>query len=359
MYRLEPACETPTNHKNCMHKNVSAEPACFLRVKGLVKGEHWIGIDLGGTWVRVAVSDKNGHFVEKISEEVDKSSAKAISDQMIRLTRFLGNKHGFDIKSLKGVGIAATGPLVQKEGVLIHPTAMPFDYVPLTKPVSEELGIPSCLINDAAGAALGEKMFGAAKQLDNYAYITISTGIGCGAVVNGTLLLGKDGNAHEVGHIVIDYEGRLTCGCGKRGHWEAYCSGSNIPNFIRMRLKDMPEKAVKESLLLKRVGGDLSRLTASDLFAAAKKADNISAKLVEEIGVLNAIGFANVINAYDPSLITVGGTVTLKNKKTVLHPIRKHVKDYVINRIPRIMVTPLGDDIGLYGALATALTYIS
>lgn len=325
----------------------------------MVKGEHWIGIDLGGTWVRVVLSDEKGHFVAKISEKVDKSRVKAISDQMIRLTRFLCNKHGFDIKSIKGVGIVATGPLVQEEGALINPTAMPFDYVPIRKPVSEELGIPSCLINDAAGAALGEKMFGAAKGLDNYVYITISTGIGCGAIVNGTLLLGKDGNAHEVGHIVIDFEGRLTCGCGKRGHWEAYCSGSNIPNFIRMRLKDTPEKAVKDSLLLKRIGGDLSRLTASDLFAAAKEADSISVRLVKEIGVLNAIGFANVINAYDPSLITVGGTVMLKNKKMVLHPITKHVKDYVINRIPKIMVTPLGDDVGLYGAIATALTYIS
>jgi glucokinase len=330
-----------------------------FRVKGLVKDEYWIGIDLGGTWVRVAVSDKDGHFMAKISEKVDKGSAKAISDQMIRLTRFLCNKHGFGIKSLKGAGIAATGPLVQEEGVLIHPTAMPFDYVPITKPISEELGIPSCLINDAAGAALGEKMFGAAKGLDNYAYITISTGIGCGAIVNGTLLLGKDGNAHEVGHIVIDYEGRLTCGCGKRGHWEAYCSGSNIPNFIRMRLKDVPKKTAEESLLLRMVGGDLSRLSAIDLFAAAGKADNISARLVEEIGVLNAIGFANVINVYDPSLITVGGTVTLKNRAMILNPIRKHVKDYVINRIPKIKVTPLGDDVGLYGAIAAALTYIS
>jgi glucokinase len=328
-------------------------------VRGLVKGERWMGIDLGGTWVRVVLADEKGRFVAKTSEKVDKSSAKAVSDQMIRLARFLCSKHGCDVKSIRGVGIAATGPLVQREGALIHPTAMQFDYVPLTKPVSEELGIPSCLINDAAGAALGEKMFGAAKGLDNYAYITISTGIGCGAMVNGTLLLGKDGNAHEVGHIVIDFEGRLTCGCGKRGHWEAYCSGSNIPNFVRMRLKEMPEKAVKESLLLKRIGGNLSTLTASDLFAAAKEADSISSKLVKEIGVLNAIGFANVVNAYDPSLITVGGTVTLKNKKMVMSPITKHVKDYVINRIPKIMVTPLGDDIGLYGAIATVLTGIS
>jgi glucokinase len=329
----------------------------FFGVSGLVKVEYWTGIDLGGTWIRAVLSDEKGSFVAKTSEKVDKSSARAISDQMVRLTRFLCKKQGINTKSVRGIGIVATGPLVQQEGALIHPTAIKFDYVPLTEPVSEGLGIPSCLINDAAGAALGEKMFGAARGLENYAYITISTGIGCGAIVNGTLLLGKDGNAHEVGHLVIDYEGRLTCGCGKRGHWEAYCSGSNIPNFVRMRLKDTPR--ARECLLLKRVGGDLSRLTASDLFAAAKEADSISLKLVEEIGVLNAIGFANVVNAYDPSLITVGGTVTLKNKKMILSPIKKHVKDYVINRIPKIMVTPLDGDVGLYGAIATAQTYIS
>jgi glucokinase len=168
--------------------------------------------------------------------------------------------------------------------------------------------------------------------------------------------LGKDGNSHEVGHFVIDYEGRLTCGCGRRGHWEAYCSGRNIPNFVRMRLKDMPEKTVKESLLLKRIKGNLSRLTAVDLFAAAKRNDNLSVKLINEIGILNAIGFANVINAYDPSLITVGGTVTLRNKKMILAPITKHVKDYAINRVPRIRVTPLGDDASLYGAVAAILS---
>lgn len=82
-------------------------------------------------------------------------------------------------------------------------------------------------------------------------------------------------------------------------------------------------------------------------------------QLVEEIGVLNAIGFANVINAYDPSLITVGGTVTLKNKKMILSPIKKHVKEYAINRVPKIMVTPLGEDIGVYGAVAAVSKYIS
>jgi glucokinase len=325
----------------------------------LSKAGNWIGVDLGGTWVRVVLSDEKGNFIERIGEEVDKSSAIAISKQVTRIVRFICSKHEFHLEDLRGVGIAATGPLIQKEGVLINPPNIPFDLVPLTKPITEELDIPACLINDCAGAAMGERMFGAAKELENFVFITIGTGIGCGAIVNGTVLLGKDGNAHEVGHFVIDYEGKLTCGCGRPGHWEAYCSGRNIPNFVKMRIKEMSKDAVKESLLLKRVHGDPSKLATADLFAAAKKHDVLSLKLVNELGVLNAIGFASVISAYDPSLITVGGTVTLKNKRMILAPIRKHVGDYSINRVPRIIITPLGKDVGLYGAVATAIKYLS
>ena len=319
---------------------------------------HWVGVDLGGTWLRVVLSDEKGNFVDRIREKVDKSSAEAISEQVVRIIRFLCKRYGFQIKILRGVGIAATGPLIQGKGVLTKPTNIPFDLVPLTKPVSEELGIPACLINDCAGAALGENTFGAAKGLDNFVFITIGTGIGCGAIVNGTLLLGKDGNGHEVGHFVIDSEGKLTCGCGKPGHWEGYCSGRNIPNFVRMKIKEIPREVVNRSHLVKRVGGDFSKLNAADLFDAAKQHDGLSLKLVDELGVLNAMGFANVISAYDPSLMTVGGTVTLKNKRMILSPIRKYVGKYTVNRVPKIEVTPLGEDVGLYGAVATAMKYL-
>ena len=318
-----------------------------------------MGVDLGGTRVRVVLSDEKGNFIEKRSEEVDKRNAEAITDQIVKLTRFLCAKHGFAVKSLQGVGIVSAGPLIQEEGVLFKPPNLPFDRVPITKPITEKLGVRACLINDCVGAVLGEKMFGAARGLDNCVYVTISTGLGCGAIVNGTLLLGKDGNAHEVGHFVIDCQGRLTCGCGRRGHWEAYCSGRNIPNYVRMRLKDMPAKAVKESLLFKMTRGEFLKLATADLFGCAKNGDSLSVKLVNEIGVLNAMGFASVINAYDPSLITVGGTVTLRNKKMILSPIKKCVKDYAINRVPKIMVTPLGEDVGVYGAVAAALRYTS
>lgn len=317
-----------------------------------------MGVDLGATWVRVVLSNEKGVFLEKMTEHLDTSNPTAISSQIVRLASLLCAKHDLRVNAVKGVGIASAGPMVQEDGVLVKPPNIPFDYVPLSEPISRELGVPVYLINDCAGSVLGERTFGAAKGLDNCVYITISTGIGGGAIVNGTLLLGKDGNSHEIGHFVIDCEGRLMCGCGRRGHWEAYCSGRNIPNYVRMRVKDLPEKTVKESLLFRRMGGDMSKVTAADLFNTAKEADHLSVKLVNEVGVLNAMGFANVINAYDPSLITVGGTVTLKNKRLVLSPIKKHVKDYAINRVPKIIVTPLGGEIGLYGAVAAALKYL-
>jgi len=314
-----------------------------------------IGVDLGGTWVRAALSDEKGKIMEKVQEKVDVSSEKAVSNQIVKIVRILCNRRGVDINSLEGVGIASAGPLDIKEGALINPTNLPFDYVPLTRPISKQLGVPTFLINDCAAAALGERIFGAGKGLDNLVYITIGTGIGGGAIVDGHLLLGKDGNAVEIGHITIDYEGRLRCGCGKRGHWEAYCSGRNIPNYVRMRLEEVDEELKRQSLLFKKIRGELSQLSSQDLFEAAKRGDKLSLQLVEEIGVLNAMGFANVINAYDPSLITVGGTVALKNEELILPPIRKHVKNYAVNRLPKIIITPLSENIGIYGGISIVL----
>ena len=311
-----------------------------------------IGVDLGATWVRVALSDKNGKIIEKARERTNVSDEKAISNQIVRMVHSLCKKNSITIANLMGVGIASAGPLDLKEGALINPTNLPFDYVPLTKPISEKLGIPAFLANDCTAAALGEKEFGAGKKLNNIVYITIGTGIGGGAIVDGHLLLGKDGNAVEIGHLTIDCEGRLECGCGKRGHWEAYCSGRNIPNYIKMRLEEIDEELKRRSTLSKK-----AQLSSQDLFEAAKMGDKISLQLVEELGVLNAIGFANVINAYDPSLITVGGTVALKNEDFVLPPIKRHVKDYTVNRLPEIVITPLGEDIGIYGGIAIVLKF--
>lgn len=317
-----------------------------------------VGVDLGGTWVRVALSTQKGRFVEKVREKVDRTSVNAISNQIVKLIQRAIGRRGIVSTNLRGIGVASTGPLDMKAGVLIKPTNLPFEYVPITAPLNEQLGVSAYLVNDCTAGVLGEKEFGAGREHDNLVFITIGTGIGGGAIVDGHLLFGKDGNAVEVGHITIDIQGKLMCGCGKRGHWEAYCSGRNIPNFVKMRIDEIGEKTVKRSSLFKNEGKP-EGLTSEDLFVAAKNSDKLSLRLVEELGKLNAVGFANVVNAYDPSLITVGGSVTLGNERLILSPIKEKVGEHVLNRVPRIMVTPLGEDIGLYGAVATALRFTS
>ena len=323
------------------------------------KKSYGIGIDLGATHVRGALSNKKGKFLAKLKQKTSRKSERAISEQIIEMAYQLCENVGVRVNEIEGMGIASIGPLSLKEGTILNTPNLPFKRVPLVKPIQKGLRTHVYLLNDCTASVLGEHEFGAGKGIDNLVYITLSTGIGGGALVDGHLLLGKDGNAAEIGHITIDSSGRLKCGCGGRGHWEAYCSGRNLPNFLRLKLGEMKSEKVEKSLLYELSGEDLSNLSAEIFFDAAKANDSVSLELLEELGKLNAIGFANVINAYDPALITVGGSLALKNKKLVMDLIKRYVGSYTINRLPRITITPLGEDVSLHGAVALAFEKIS
>ncbi|MEM1515636.1 MAG: ROK family protein [Candidatus Bathyarchaeia archaeon] len=309
-----------------------------------------LGVDLGGTNVRVSLGSRDGRILRKKSEKTEKTKGPmGVSKQIIRMIHSIVEDKS-ELKSVKGVCVGSAGPLDIKRGALVKPTNLPFDYVPLVKPLEEELGLPALLINDCSAAAVGEKHFGAGKEHDNLVYVTISTGIGGGVYVDGHLLMGKDGNAHEIGHFTIDFEGRLTCGCGKKGHWEAYCSGTGIPNYAKLIIEES-RLNINESLLGEAyING---KLTAKTVYDYAKAGDKLAETIVRRISKLNAIGFACIIDAYDPSLITVGGSVTLNNPDLVIEPIRRHIGEHARNRLPEIILTPLGEDIVLYGALAS------
>jgi len=313
-----------------------------------------IGVDIGGTWVRVGFMNLDEKTFLKKKERIDTSSNVAIAKQVVSMIRNLGQKFNASLASMEGVGIASAGPLDAKRGILIKPTNLPFEQVPLVEPVREEFRVPVILVNDCSAGVLGEWKFGNGKGVNNLFYVALGTGIGGGAIVDGHLLLGKDGNAAEIGHFIIDYEGKLTCGCGKRGHWEAYCSGINIPKFVDTKLKEMTLSQFRNSPILGK-NYQIPQFTSEMLFNAAKREDSLSLLLVEEIGLLNAIGFANVINAYDPSLISIGGTIALRNPELVLNPIKKNVSNYSINRIPEIIITSLGEDIGILGGISAVL----
>ncbi|MEM2887939.1 MAG: ROK family protein [Candidatus Bathyarchaeia archaeon] len=317
-----------------------------------MSGHLAVGVDVGATNVRVVLGDDSGKILVKTVEKTVKNKGpEGISNQIIRMIQSI-QKENSKAKKAVGIGIGSAGPLDLKKGGLMKPTNLPFDFVPLVDPLREAFKIPTYLLNDCASAVLGEKKFGLGKDYENLVYITISTGIGGGVVVDNHLLTGKDGNAHEIGHFTIDSAGRLQCGCGKRGHWEAYCSGTGIPNYVKLLLKEENPKEVANSLLLKSINGDPSLLTTKALFDAAKAGDRLSIELVEQIGILNAVGFACVIDAYDPSVITVGGAIALNNADLVIAPIKNHVGEHARNRLPEIFLTNLGEYIVAHGALS-------
>lgn len=306
-------------------------------------GKFYAAVDLGATNVRVA-SCSSSRLVKKISENTDRASGpKGIATQIIRMIE------SFGVDDLEAIGVGSIGPIDLSMGCIKDTPNLPFDTIPVVEPLTKAFQIPVDLMNDCSAAVLGELEFGAGRGLRNLAYVTLSTGLGGGAIVDGHLLVGKDGNAVEIGHLTIDPESPLVCGCGCKGHWEAYCSGNNIPNFARLLLEEE-----ERGLFIELTGGDASGITVESLFEAARRGDPSAIYVVSEIGKVNAVGFADIVNAFDPELITVGGSIALRNPELILKPIIENIDRHLINRRPEIMITPLGEDIVLYGALALA-----
>lgn len=302
-----------------------------------VKHSHIIAVDLGATHVRVALVSASGSILAKVSEPTTKQGRDGgiISKQIIRMIRGMRAAHPAKIK---GIGIASIGPLDYRRGGPIRSPNVPFVFIPLVEPLRRAFHVPVSLMNDCNAAVLGEQRFGAGKNKQNIVYITISTGIGAGAIAGGKLLLGRSGNAAEVGHFVVDTQYNLPCSCGKGiCHWEGYASGANIPRFFHYWLR-MRGKTKKENIK-----------TAKEIFALART-DGTAREFLRELSRINARALSTVIAAYDPELITIGGSVALGNSSVILNGIKKYVDHYLPT--PPIAITKLGEDITLLGVVA-------
>lgn len=306
----------------------------------------YIAVDIGATNIRVASGNQEG-FTHKILEKTDKKNGpNGIPVQISNMIELVTDAPPVSI------GIGSIGPIDIYEGSIKNTPNYPFNEIPVVKPLTEVYGSTVKIVNDCAAAVLGEKKFGAGKGIDDLFYVTMSTGLGGGAIVDGHLLLGKDGNAVEVGHFTLNPYSKIICGCGSPGHWEAFMGGKNFPYYARGVLFN---QSWQRSLINDLTGGNLRNLTGKMVFDAAKQGDMIAIHVVEEIGKINAIGFANIVNGYDPELITIGGSVALNNPDMILYPIEHYIDRHLLNRKPEIMITPLGGDVVLYGALALAL----
>ncbi|MCE4613904.1 MAG: ROK family protein, partial [Desulfurococcales archaeon] len=180
-------------------------------------------VDIGATNTRLAIGweEEKQPVLSDVVQMRTPSSGEALVNLIVEYAK---EKKNFSIAS-----IASIGPLDLRKGWILETPNKEIGPYPIVEALQDKLGAPVILLNDCQAAVWGEYVYGNYKGIQNMVYITLSSGVGAGAIVDGHLLIGKSGNAHEVGHFIVNFNGKVRCGCGGLGHWEAYVGGKNIP----------------------------------------------------------------------------------------------------------------------------------
>jgi len=314
-----------------------------------------LGIDLGGTKILAVMATQKGHIV---SQEYMATGAKdgpeAVIKRMLRTVERVVKHGGAKLSDLNGVALAIAGVIDTRRGVITtSPNLLGWKDVPLRNEISQQLGITTYLLNDANAAALGENRFGAGRGTKHMIYITVSTGIGGGIIINGELYSGANGCAGEFGHMTIDPDGP-ECSCGRKGCWEALASGTSIAREARLQLK-----AGEKSLVNRK--GVLRTITAETVGEAAVRGDRLAMDVITSAGRHLGIGLANIINIFNPEMIVIGGGVSNLGEM-LLNPAREMVRqrafDLPLSTV-RIVRSQIGAAAGALGAAALVFDQVS
>ncbi len=308
---------------------------------------HAIGVDIGGTKIAVGVVDAEGRIVAKTKRKTKPQDPASIDSAIADAVQELATEHDF-----YAVGLAAAGFVsADQENVLFAPNIAWRDY-PLAAKVREHLkrdDIAVVVENDANAAGWAEYAFGAARDAKHMVMLTIGTGLGAAMVVDGRMVRGAYGFAAELGHLRVVPDGH-SCGCGLRGCWEQYASGSALTREARRAAVERP---VRAAALLELAGGDASAVHGPHVTTAAMAGDELGVELLAELGRWIGEGSASLAAALDPELFVIGGGVVAAGD-LLLHPARKAFEANLPARghrpIVPIVAAEMGNDAGIVGA---------
>lgn len=311
-----------------------------------------VGIDLGGTNIAIGLCDGELRLVEKASTPTPKDSADAIAEAMARLTKEIIERNGVMLDELEYVGIAVPGAASDGDGVVIYTPNLPFRDYPLAAAFKKILPVSRVILaNDANAAALGEALSGSAKGAGSCVTVTLGTGVGGGIIIDGKIFSGGlNSLGAEIGHTVIVAGGRQ-CNCGRRGCWEAYSSATALTNMTEEKMKELSLKGISSLLFDEREReGKVSARTA---FNAAKRGDPHGKAVVDEYIFYLGTGIANMINIFQPEVVSIGGGVS-GEREYLTAPLRELVDTEQYTRASevrtKIVTATLGNDAGIIGA---------
>ncbi len=311
--------------------------------------QYAIGVDIGGTKISVSLGNSAGKILaqQEIPSRTGAQAKKSIS-AIIETVREMIRESGIPRGNFLGIGAGIPGAVNTQKGVVPRSPNLPgWANIPIRQILTKAVGLPVFVANDANAAALGESFFGAGKNVKDLIYITVSTGVGGGIIVNGQLYEGAGFVAGEVGHISIVPEGRK-CACGQRGCLEAYASGTAIGNYVR-------ERMTKKNTMIWEFLPRNKKFNARQVGLAAREGDKLCIESYRVAGYYLGIGISVLLNVLNPGKIVIGGGV-LKSAheifwRSMLRSAKQHAWPEAF-RTTKIVRTQLKGKVGDLGALA-------
>jgi len=313
--------------------------------------EIFVGIDLGGTNIKIGCFDSGIKLINKTSTPTNADMGpKVVTDKMAETVEKLLADAGLPLQNVSSIGLGCPGPAKYSEGIIESATNLPkFKNAPFRKMLSKRLGKPVVFENDANVACWGEYAVGAGKGVKDMVFFTLGTGIGGGIINNGKLVHGGGDNAAELGHIIIYPDGRL-CNCGQRGCVEAYASA----NATAKRATEAIEAGAKSSL--KKVLDQKGRITCKDVYEHLKDGDNLAKQITDETAKALAIVCINTLHTTEPKRIVFAGGMIAAGP-ILLNRIKDYFNEHIwsLRKEPvEICFAALGEDAGITGAAALA-----
>jgi glucokinase len=306
-----------------------------------------IGVDLGGTNLRVAAINENGGLFDQVNllTEVEKGREDVVdrlSSGILQLVERWKN-----VYQLAGIGVGIPGIIRMKDGVLVASPNLPgWENFNIRAQIARRLNSPFYLENDANAAALGEKWIGSGKAYDHLCFLTMGTGIGGGLILNGKIWHGVAGMAAELGHVTIYPNGR-PCKCGSQGCLEAYAAASAVVTAAKEHLE-----AGEASPGLREAAASGKTLTSALIYQLARQGDASSVAVFQEVGRALGIAIANFTNIFDIDIFVLGGGAVDAwdaFEKSMFEEVPK--RSYIFRNDPRrILKSHLGNQAGIFGA---------
>jgi len=310
-----------------------------------------LGIDIGGTKAALAIGDDTGIFASDVYEHWSKGAWRPAVDALLKRAEQLIQGSAHADTPLESVGISSPGPLDIPAGRIVAAHNIPgWTDVPIAEVVADHFGCKAVLENDANAAALAEWRYGAGQGSRVMLFLTMSSGVGGGIVIDGQLHAGSSFQAGEVGHMPIELDGR-TCSCGQRGCLEAYTGGMAIAEMLRERIA-----AGAESKLTLLAGGQVEQIDARLWVSAIRAGDTLALELREQFLSRLTQGLACLIPTLDPDCIVLG-TLIQRNPELFLEELRTRVREHVWTAYHalRIEAGALGEKLPFYAGLAASL----